>query len=140
MSRLDHILPPREWVRLLLPTYAEAACVDDAEAQDRLARALSDTALRDDLAAGLTAALAELRGPKTDADQQLDRLSKALGKRHNFKPAPGSPALSAVLVRIGVAAGLGEGLAEVLKTEKGKALYAQGLAALSRHLAKELVK
>lgn len=137
-TRLPHILPPRELVRLLLPTYLDAVSVDDGEAQSRLDDALGDLDLRADLMNAIEAALRELRGARTGEDQQLDKISKGLAKHHTFKPAPGSPALSAVLVAIDLAAGLGEGLHEALKSEKGKALYQAGLLVLGRHLAKEL--
>jgi hypothetical protein len=138
--RLPHILPPRELVRLLLPTYAEASSVDDTEAQDRLETALASAELREELHGAFERALADQRGPRTTEDQQLDQLSKGLAKRHNFKVIPSTPAVSAALVRINLAAGLGEGLAAALATEKGKALYQQGLALLARELVKELVK
>ena len=137
-ARLPHIITVRELVRLLLPTYAEAASVDDVEAEDRLTQALADAELRDALYLALDRALAEERGPRTTEDQQLDRISRSLAKRHNFKPAPPGPGISAVVVGINLAAGLGEGLGAALATEKGRALYQQGLASLFRHLVKEL--
>jgi hypothetical protein len=138
--RLPHILPTRELVRLLLPTYAEASSVDDTEAQDRLETALASADLRDDLYGAFERSLAEQRGPRTSEDQQLDRFSQALAKRHNFKVIPSTPAVSAALVGINLAAGLGEGLAAALATEKGRALYQQGLSVLARELVKELIK
>jgi len=138
--RLPHILPPRELMRLLLPTYAEASSVDDTEAQDRLETALANAELREELYAAFERSLAEQRGPRTTEDQQLDRFSQALAKRHNFKAIPATPAVSAALVGINLAAGLGEGLAAALATEKGRALYQQGLAVIARELVKELVK
>jgi hypothetical protein len=127
-------------VRLLLPTYAEASSVDDTEAQDRLETALASADLRDDLYGAFERSLAEQRGPRTSEDQQLDRFSQALAKRHNFKVIPSTPAVSAALVGINLAAGLGEGLAAALATEKGRALYQQGLSVLARELVKELIK
>ncbi len=139
-SRLPHILPTRELVRLLIPTYAEASSVDDTEAQDRLTTAFASADLRDELYGAFERSLAEQRGPRTTEDQQLDRLSQGLAKRHNFKVIPSTPAVSAALVGINLAAGLGEGLAAALATEKGRALYQQGLAVIARELVKELVK
>ncbi len=139
-ARLHHILPARELMRLLLPTYADASSVDDSEAQNRLETALASAELREELYGAFERALAEQRGPRTTEDQQLDRFSQALAKRHNFKVIPSTPAVSAALVGINLAAGLGEGLAAALATEKGKALYKQGLAVLARELVKELVK
>jgi hypothetical protein len=139
-SRLPHILPVRDLVRLLLPTYADASSVDDAEAQDRLERALADADLREDIYAAFERSLAEQRGPRSTEDQQLDRLSRAVGKRHNFKVVPATAPVAAAMVGINLAAGLGEGLAAALATEKGRALYLQGLALIAQELVKELVK
>ena len=139
-TRLPHILPTRELVRLLLPTYAEASSVDDAEAQDRLETALVSVDLRDELYRAFERSLAEQRGSRTTEDQQLDRLSQALSKRHNFKAVPAGPAVAAALVGINLAAGLGEGLAAALATDKGRALYDRGLATLAGELVKELLK
>src|SRR5579871_1620319 len=117
ISRLHHILPIRELVRLLLPTYAEASSVDDTEAQERLERALASAELRDQIYRAVERSLADKRGPRTTEDQQLDRLSRGLAKHHNFKPLPSTPPVAAAMVGINLAAGLGEGLAAALETE-----------------------
>jgi hypothetical protein len=139
-TRLPHILPIRELVRLLLPTYAEASSVDDAEAQERLERALADADLREDIYGAFQRSLVEQRGPRSTEDQQLDRLSRGLAKRHNFKALSANAPVAAAMVGINLAAGLGEGLAAALATEKGRALYQQGLAVIAGELVKELLQ
>ena len=139
-SRLPHILPVRELVRLLLPTYAEASSVDDAEAQERLERALASADLRDDLYRTFERSLAQKRGPRTGEDQQLDRLSRGLARHHAFKALPATPPVAAVMVGINLAAGLGEGLSAALATEKGRALYERGLGEISDELVEEILR
>ena len=139
-SRIPHILPVRELVRLLLPTYAEASSVDDAEAQDRLERSLASAELRDDLHRAFERSLAQKRGPRTTEDQQLDRLSRGLAKHHVFKALPATPPVAAVMVAINLAAGLGEGLSAALATGKGRALYQRGLEEISGELVDELLR
>jgi hypothetical protein len=122
-----------------LPTYTEAALVDDDEGLARLGRALQDDKLRDELYTAIGDGMAELRGARSTEDAQLDRLSKALAKSRPKAAAQG-PAVAALLVAIDEAAGVGSGAAGALQSEKGQALYKAGLATLGRHLAKGWLK
>ena len=58
-----------------------------------------------------------------------------------MKPAPGSPKISAALVRINLILGLApESMQAVMQSEKGKAALKDGLAALGTHLVNELLR
>jgi hypothetical protein len=57
------------------------------------------------------------------------------------KPAPDHPGIAAVLVRLNLEIGLApESMRATLETEKGRAVLEAGLAALGKHLVKELLK
>ncbi len=140
--RLPHVVTRADLVALLTPTYAAARGVDDDEAAERLSRALTARGVLDDLYAGLSTALRDARGPRTDADALLDRLSAGVeARRARVRAAPDSPGLAAVLVRldleIGVAA---EPMRATLASPRGRAMLDEGLTALGHHLVKELLK
>jgi hypothetical protein len=140
--RLPHVLTRSDLARVLLDTYVDATSVDDEEGLERLGRALSRPELLDALYGAIGAALAEVQGPRTSEDDQLDRLGKAVEKRRaRVKAVPAHPAVSAVLVRINLELGLApEQMRATLETEKGRAVLADGLARLGRHVVKELLK
>jgi hypothetical protein len=140
--RLPHVLTHADLARVVAPTYAAALNVDDDEAHERVARAVERPGVADDLYRGLSEALARSRGPRTTEDAQLDKLSAGVvARRARVKPAPASPAISAVLVRMNLELGLApEGMRATLATDKGRAMLDEGLRALGAHLAKELMK
>jgi hypothetical protein len=140
--RLPHVLTRADLARVIAPTYAEALSVDEDEAHERVARAVEQAGVADDLYQGISHALAASRGPRTTEDAQLDKLSAGvIARRARVKAAPASPALSAVLVRMNVELGIApEGLRATLASDKGRAMLDEGLRALGAHLVKELMK
>jgi hypothetical protein len=116
--------------------------VDEEEAHERLVQALERSTLADDLYGGLSVALEAIQGARTGEDALMDKLSKAVAKRGGkVKAAPENPAIAAVMVRINLEIGLAdEPMRATLDTPRGRAVLAQGLAALGTHLVKSLVK
>jgi hypothetical protein len=96
----------------------------------------------DELYDGISAALSDVKGPRTSEDAVMDKLSKGVqARRGRVKAAPATPGLSAVLVRINLELGLApDQMRAMLATEKGQALLDDGLRALGAHLAKELLR
>lgn len=140
--RLPHVLPRKDLVTVLAPTYAAARGLDEEEAAERLAQALAVPAALDDVYRGISAALADALGPRTDEDALVDRLSKGVAaRRGRVRPLAVTPAVAAVLVRldleIGVAA---EAMRATLQTPKARALVDEGLRAIGAHLLKELAR
>ena len=127
---------------LLAPTYAAGMGVDDEEAHERMVRALDRPELVEDLYRGISEGLRDVKGPRTDEDALMDRLSARLRKRRaRVKAAPATGALSAVLVRINLEIGLApEPMRAQLASDKGRALLDQGLGELGTHLVRELLK
>jgi hypothetical protein len=140
--RLPHVLPPRDLVRLLVPTYAAARGVDEEEAADRLSRALGVPGALEDVYAGISAALRDAQGPRTSEDQLVDKLSAGVvARRGRAKAAAATPAVSAALVRLDVETGLApEAMRATLATPRGKALLDEGLRALGAHVVKDLLR
>lgn len=140
--RLPHVLPRSDLVRMLVPTYAAARRVDDDEAAERLAQALSAPGVLDELYAALSAALREVKGPRTSEDALLDRLSAGVqARRERVRAAGDSPGVSAVLVRLDLEIGVApEPMRATLASPRGRAVLEQGLLELGRHLVKELLK
>ena len=140
--RLPHVLPPKDLVRLLVPTYAAARGVDEEEAAERLTRALAAPAALDAVYGGLTEALRAAQGPRTSEDQLMDRLSAdVVARRGRAKAAPGTAAISAALVRIDLEIGLApDAMRDTLASPRGKALLGEGLRALGTHLVKDLLR
>jgi hypothetical protein len=140
--RLPGILTKADLVLLLAPTYAKARDVDEEEAADRLSRALAVPSALDDVYRGISAGLAEAKGPRTTEDALMDRISAAVpARRARAKPAPETPGLSAVLVRLDLEIGLAaEAMRAMLETPKGRALLEDGLRAIGAHVVKELLR
>jgi hypothetical protein len=140
--RLPHVLTRADLALLVVPTYAEALSVDEEEAHERVARALARPEVVDDLYRGISAALEDARGPRMTEDAVMDKLSKGVqARRSRAKPAPGSPAISAVLVRLNLEIGLApEQMRATLASEKGRAMLEEGLRALGAHLVKDLLR
>jgi hypothetical protein len=141
-KRLPHVVTRTDLVMLLVPTYAEYRSVDDEEAAERLRPALDAPGVLDLFYGGISAALEAMQGPRTTDDGLVDRLSKGLAKRRGkVKPAPDTPAVAAVLVRLELEIGLAsDQMRMTLETPKGKAILGEGLRTIGAHLVKELVK
>jgi hypothetical protein len=140
--RLPHVLPRVELARLLAPTYAESLSVDEEEAQERLERALAHPDLLAGVHRGVAVALEAARGPRTDADAQLDKLSKGLqARRGRAKAVPSSPGVSAVMVWVNLAIGLApESMRGTLAGGKGAAMLEEGLREVGASLVRELLR
>ena len=140
--RLPHVLTRADLARVLTATYAAGLSVDEGEAHERLIRALERPGVVDDLYRGISAALADTKGPRTSEDALVDKLSAGVqARRARVKAAPASPAISAVLVRMNLEIGLApEPMRATLATEKGRAMLEQGLRALGAHVVKELLR
>jgi hypothetical protein len=140
--RLPHVLTRKDLARVVAPTYAKAASVDLDEALERMERAVASDRILDDLYAGLSAALADKKGPRTTEDELIDKLSAGVQKRRGrVKAAEMTPALSAAMVLINLELGYApEMMRNALQNEKGRALLDDGLRALGAHLVRELIK
>jgi hypothetical protein len=140
--RLPHVLTRGDLALLLGPTYAAALSVDEEEALERLRRALERPEVAEDLYRGISAALAEAKGPRTSEDALMDRLSAGVqARRSRAKAAPPTPALSAVMVRLNLEIGLApEQMRGTLAGGKGQALLEEGLRQLGAHLVRELLR
>ena len=140
--RLTHVITRKDLALLLAPTYAAAAQVDFDEAHERMERAVGSQRLVDELYAGLSAALAERKGPRTTEDELIDALSAGVQKRRSrVKAAKVTEGISAVLVRLNLELGYApEMMRGALENPKGKALLEDGLRALGTHLLKELIR
>ncbi len=140
--RLPAVLPRKDLVALLAPTYQAARGVDHEEASERLDRALSAPAALDDLYRGISEALREAQGPRTDEDALMDRLSAGVqARRFRAKAAAGTPAISAALVRLDLEIGIApESMRDTLASGRGRALLEEGMRALGAHLVKELLR
>ncbi|HEY2031822.1 MAG TPA: hypothetical protein VGH20_21675 [Myxococcales bacterium] len=141
-KRLPHVLTRADWPYLLAKTYAAAHSVDEEIAQERLERAVQGQGLLNHLYAGLAAALAQAKGPRTTEDQVIDKLSVGVeGRRSKVRVLRNSPAVSAALVRIDVEIGHApEMMRDALANPKGAALMEQGFVEIGAFLLKELVK
>lgn len=140
--RLPHVLTRRDLAVLLAPTYAAARGVDEDEAIERLGRALEVPAAADAVYRGVSAALADAKGPRTSEDALMDRISAHVAaRRARAKAAAATPAVSAALVRLDLELGLApDAMRETLATPKGNALLEAGLRELGAHLVKELLR
>ena len=140
--RLPHVIPRADLARTLAPTYAKAAQVDEEEAEDRLLRAFGNQRVLDEIYAGLSAALAEAKGPRTSEDELIDKLSAGMqARKRRVRAAELTPAVSAVQVQVNVELGQApEMMREAIQGGKGRALLEEGLKALGAHLAKELIR
>jgi hypothetical protein len=141
-KRLPHVLPRADLARMIGPTLAKAAQVDVEVAEERLERALANQRVLDDIYGGLSAALAEAKGPRTSEDELIDKLSAGVQARgRRVRAADLTPAISAVLVLLNLEAGEApEMMRETLHSEKGRALLQEGLRSLGKHFVKELIR
>ena len=116
--------------------------MDEEEASERLGRALAVPAALDDVYRGISAALAEAKGPRTSEDALVDKLSAGVvARRARAKPAEATPAISAALVRLDLELGLApDAMRAMLASPRGAALLEDGLRALGAHVVKDLLR
>ncbi len=140
--RIPHVFPRGDLVLLLAPTYADALGVDEEIARERLGRSLADPAVLAGLHGAIAAALEAARGPRTDPDAQLDRISRGLqSRRFRVKAVAATPAVSAALVWLNLPIGLApESMRDTLASGKGAAMLAAGLREVAASLVKELAR
>jgi hypothetical protein len=138
--RIPHVFPRAELAWLLAPTYADGLAVDEEIAVERLGRALADPATLARIHAAIAEVLEEARGPRTDPDAQVDRISKRLQtRRSRVKPAASTPAVSAVMIWLNLAIGMApESMRDTLASGKGAAMLAAGLREVAASLVKDL--
>jgi predicted trehalose synthase len=138
--RIPHVFPRAELAWLLAPTYADALGVDEEIAVERLGRALADPATLAAIHAAIAGVLEDARGPRTDPEAQVDRISKRLQtRRSRVKPAASTPAVSAVMIWLNLAIGMApESMRDTLATGKGAAMLAAGLREVAASLVKDL--
>jgi len=141
-KRLPHVVTRADLSRMLAATYAKASQVDPEVAEERLQRALANQRVLDEVYAGLSAALAEAKGPRTSEDELIDKLSVGVqSRRGRVRAAELTPAVSAVLVLLNLEIGEApEMMRSALQGEKGRSLLQDGLRSIGRHLVKELVR
>lgn len=140
--RLPGVLPRRDLVLLLAPTYAAARGVDADEAEERLSRALAAPGALEELYGGISEALRDAQGPRTSEDALMDRLSAGVvARRARAKAAPVTPAVSAALIRLDLEIGVApESMRATLAAGPGRAKLDEGLRALGAHVVKELLR
>jgi len=105
-----------------------------------LGRALTNPDVLAGIHEALTSALEDSRGPRTDPDAQVDKISKRLQKRRaRVKAAPATPAVSAVMVWLNLAIGMApESMRDTLATGKGAAMLETGLKEVATSLLYDL--
>jgi hypothetical protein len=140
--RLPHVVTRSDLAVLLTPTYAAFRSVEDAEAAERLGRAIAAPGVADELYEAISLGLREVRGPRTSEDELMDKLSAGIqARRGRVHAAPDSPGIAAVLVRLDLEIGVApELMRATLATPRGRAALDGGLAALGRHLVRDLLK
>ena len=141
-KRLPHVLTRADLALVIAPTVAASARVDFDIAFERMERAVASHRLVDALYEGLSAALTARPGPRTTADDLIDKLSKGVqARRSKVKAATVTPGISAALVLIDLEVGqAAEMMKNALETDKGKALLKKGLQELGEHLLRELIR
>ena len=139
--RLGHLATRAVVAAKLAPTYCEVHQVDDAEAFERLERALRGPLLDDLLAAAWTELLATTQ--RLTEEALLEKVAKSLKDRPQRpgKLAVITPAWSAFLVSVDVHAGIASDSARrVLESDAAAKKVAEGLVSAGKHLATELLR
>ena len=141
-KRLPHVITRKDLALIVAPTYAKSAEVDFDEAHERMERAVGTQSFVDSLYEGLSAALFERKGPRTNDDELIDNLSAGVQKRRSrVKAAEITPAISAVMVMLNIELGYApEMMRGMLASPKGAEMLQQGLRELGMHLVRQLVK
>ena len=138
--RIQHVFTRTDLAILLAPTYADSLSVDEEIAEERLGRALASPEVLAGIHQAIASALEDARGPRTDPDAQVDKISRRLLKRRaRVKAAPPTPAVSAVMVWLNLAIGMApESMRDTLATGKGAAMLANGLREVAASLLHDL--
>jgi hypothetical protein len=141
-KRLPHVLTRKDLARAIAPTYAKAVQVDAGEAYERMERVVGSQRIVDELYAGLSNALQDRKGPRTNVDELVDNLSAGVQKRvARVKAAEITPAISAAMVLLNLELGYApEMMRNAIETPQGRKLLEEGLRALGAHLLHELIK
>ena len=141
-KRLPHVITRKDLALIVAPTYAASAEVDFDEAHERLERAVGAQPIVDALYEGLSSALFERKGPRTNDDELIDNLSAGVQKRRSrVKAAELTPPISAVMVMLNVELGYApEMMRNMLASEKGNEMLQTGLRQLGLHLVQQRVK
>jgi hypothetical protein len=141
-KRLPHVITRKDLALIVAPTYAASAEVDFDEAHERLERAVGAQPIVDALYEGLSSALFDRKGPRTNDDELIDNLSAGVQKRRSrVKAAELTPPISAVMVMLNVELGYApEMMRNMLASEKGNEMLQTGLRQLGLHLVQQLVK
>ncbi len=140
--RLPHVVSRKDLALIVAPTYAASAEVDFEEAHERLERAVASQRVVDAFYQGISDALDERKGPRTNEDELIDNLSAGVQKRRSrVKAAPITAAISAAMVLLNLELGYApEMMRNALENPKGQALLKEGLKALGTHLLLQLIK
>jgi hypothetical protein len=139
--RLGHLATRPVVVAKLIPTFARAHQLDEAEAHQRLTRALAGRLWEDLLAAAWEAM--QRRVKRLDEERLLEKVATTLKDRpmRPGKAVEPTPAWSAFLMMLDLEIGTaGDAARRVMETEQGRKMMAAGLAEAGAFLASELTK
>jgi hypothetical protein len=139
--RLGHLATRPVVVAKLVPTYAQAHQIDEAEAHQRLERAIAGS-LWEDL---LTTTWEAMKGrvKRLSEDGLLEKVATTLKDRplRPGKAVEATPAWSAFMMMLDLEIGTaGDAARRVMETEQGRKMMAAGLAEAGAFLASELTK
>jgi hypothetical protein len=139
--RLAHLATNKIVAARLAPGFGQAHNIDDAEALERLERALPGPLLEDLLAATWAALQADRK--RFDPDRMLEKIFETL-KERPFRPGRKhavTPELAAFYVAVDLAAGTASDAARrLMETDAGRARADAGLAEAGKYLAAELTR
>jgi hypothetical protein len=139
--RLGHLATRPVVVARLVPTYALAHQIDEAEARQRLERAIAGSLWEDLLAATWEAMKGRVK--RLSEDGLLEKVATTLKDRplRPGKAVEATPAWSAFMMMLDLEIGTaGDAARRVMETEQGRKMMAAGLAEAGAFLATELTK
>ena len=141
-KRLPEVVTRKDLALMVAPTYAASADIGYDEAVGRMERVLANRRVAEELYAGLSAALGEFKGRRTNADELIDNLSAGISKRRaRVKSAPMTDEISAAMGLLNLELGYApEMMRGALESERGRTLYQGGMRALGSYLLGELIK
>ena len=129
---------------MMVQTYAVNKDIDPNEAYERLDVALKELRLIEGLQQSIWRA-ATAKKPGLDDSPLVDLLAKRLDRAKRFKPfkpkRTESGALAAVMLLVDMGAGYASGDArDLIQSEQGEKLLAEGFRLLGEHLAGEMLR
>jgi hypothetical protein len=139
--RLGHLATRPVVVARLVPTYAQAHQIDEAEAHQRLERAIAGSLWEDLLATTWEAMKGRVK--RLSEDGLLEKVATTLKDRplRPGKAVEATPAWSAFMMMLDLEIGTaGDAARRVMETEQGRQMMAAGLAEAGAFLASELTK